>query len=202
MGYRSVVAFKTTTEGWIIMKRMNDAIKTKEERPLDYMEIQKTESGFYKISHDELKWYDSYKDVQNFQNMMDTLDDQDIPYSFVRIGEDHDDIETRQNYTSDMPDELAFFEPNTEIYDENEGEYIAVSLDKEDEDIVSKIISPLDRIESIMFTLFDECEEADDIKDRLRDLNSGDKISDDEYNECLDRWDTILLKWKEGRRDT
>lgn len=123
MGYRSQIALKTTTEGYLIMKQMNDAIETKEDRPLDYMEIQKTTFGFYKISQDDLKWYDSYPDVQNFNKMLEKLEAEDIPYSFIRIGEESDDVEHKMNYTDDMPDEISSFEPIVDINDEDYDSY-------------------------------------------------------------------------------
>lgn len=123
MGYRSQIALKTTTEGYLIMKQMNDAIETKEDRPLDYMEIQKTTFGFYKISQDDLKWYDSYPDVQNFNKMLEKLEAEDIPYSFIRIGEESDDVEHKCNYTDDMPDEISSFEPIVDINDEDYDSY-------------------------------------------------------------------------------
>lgn len=86
-------------------------------------EIRKTEDGFYKITFDEIKWYDSYTDIQNFIKVMDILDEQDIPYKFIRLGEDIDDIEIRDNYTDDMPEELLEFNPVVDIYDTSDGSY-------------------------------------------------------------------------------
>ena len=86
-------------------------------------EIRKTEDGFYKITFDEIKWYDSYTDIQNFIKVMDILDEQDIPYKFIRLGEDIDDIEIRDNYTDDMPEELLEFNPEVDIYDTSDGSY-------------------------------------------------------------------------------
>lgn len=123
MGYRSQVAFKTTSEGYIILKRFNDEIEEKTNRPLYCAEIRKTEDGFYKITFDDVKWYDSYTDIQNFIKGMDILDEQDIPYKFIRLGEDIDDIEVRDNYTDDMPEELLEFNPVVDIYDTSEGSY-------------------------------------------------------------------------------
>jgi hypothetical protein len=59
---------------------------------------------------DDVKWYESYPDVQRFKAMMNTFhdggdtfhdggDDDEIPgycTEFVRIGEDYDDVETEQ----------------------------------------------------------------------------------------------------------
>ena len=51
------------------------------------------------------------------------------------------------------------------------------------------------RLGDIMFPLFDEYEEYDDIKDALRDLNSYGEVTDDEYDQCLEYWDELLLDW-------
>ena len=53
----------------------------------------------------------------------------------------------------------------------------------------------MNKIEKIMFDLFDECEDYNDIKDSLRDMNSNDEITDIEYDYCLEHWDEILEQW-------
>lgn len=128
MGYRSEVYLKTTTEGWIILKSFNDKIKEPEDRPLAYSEVNKTPDGFYKIEYHDIKWYDSYKQIQNFNRALDEMRDQDIPFSFIRLGEDTDDIEHVCNWTDDIPDEINSFEPVVDINDECT-EYEPVTLD-------------------------------------------------------------------------
>lgn len=124
MGYRSDVYLKTTTEGYIIIKKRNDSIENPEHRMLRYAEsIKKTPSGFYKIKFEDIKWYESYEKVKQFMNSLETLQDQDIPYSFIRIGEDPTDIEYKRNYTDDMPDEIASFEPVVDVNDEDWSNY-------------------------------------------------------------------------------
>ena len=118
MGYRSNVYLKTTTEGWILMKKMNDSIKIPEDKPLAYATVERTESGFYKITFEDLKWYDTYNQVKNFNLVLNQYEDQDIPYSFIRIGEDIDDIECRKNYTDDMPSKIETFEPVVDVNDD------------------------------------------------------------------------------------
>ena len=54
---------------------------------------------------------------------MDILDEQDIPYKFIRLGEDIDDIEVRENYTDDIPEALLEFNPAVDIYDTSDGNY-------------------------------------------------------------------------------
>lgn len=130
MGYRSEVYLKTTTEGWIILKSFNDKIKEPEDRPLAYSEVNRTPSGFYKIEYHDIKWYDSYKQIQNFNVALDEMRDQDIPFSFIRLGEDTDDIEHVCNWTDDIPDAINSFEPVVDINDECT-EYESVALDED-----------------------------------------------------------------------
>ena len=124
MGYRSQVYLKTTTEGWLVLKKLNDSIENPEHRPLQYAEIKKTPTGLYKISFDDIKWYEgTYAEVDNFMNGLDKLEEQDIPYSFIRIGEDTADIEHKKNWTEDMPDEISSFEPVTDVNDDDGSNY-------------------------------------------------------------------------------
>ena len=124
MGYRSQVYLKTTTEGYITIKRRNDSIENPEHRILNYAtEIKKTPSGFYKIYFDDIKWYDSFEEVKHFMESLEILQEQGIPYSFIRIGEDTDDIEHKMNYTDDMPDEIYSFEPVVDVNDDDWSNY-------------------------------------------------------------------------------
>ena len=52
------------------------------------------------------------------------------------------------------------------------------------------------RIGQIMFDLFDSYEDCDEIIDCLRSLNSEGEITDEEYDQCLEHWDEILLDWE------
>lgn len=42
------------------------------------------------------KWYSSYPTIVACENFMDELDDKDIAYEFIRVGEEYEDIERRQ----------------------------------------------------------------------------------------------------------
>lgn len=113
MGYRSQVMLKTTTEGYLLCKKFDDSIEEHEKKPLAGMEIRVCSSGNYKISHDWIKWYeDVFADVANFIEMLTELDNADIPYTFIRIGEDVDDIEIRSNFPVDTPESIY----NTTVY--------------------------------------------------------------------------------------
>lgn len=189
MGYRSQVYLKTTTEGYLIIKKLNDSIKKEEEKPLQYAEIKKTPSGFYKISFNDIKWYEgSFPDVDNFMEGLEMLTAQDIPYSFIRIGEDVSDIEHKNNWTEDMPDEIANFEPVIDVNDDDWSSYEDITEEKD-----------MTHITKVMFELFNEYDEYDDINDALRNMNSDGIVSDEEYDFAVDNWDNILKIWEAGR---
>lgn len=195
MGYRSDVYLKTTTEGWLVIKRLNDGIENPDHRPLRYAEVNKSSSGFYKITFQDIKWYEaSFPEVDNFMSALDKLVDQGIPYSYIRIGEDTTDIEHKNNWTDDMPDELTNFEPVIDVNDDEWGSYEEVNVDEEDKD--SKDMS---HITKVMFDLFDRYEECDDIRASLRDMNSDGDVTDEEYDFATEHWDDILKIWEATR---
>ena len=129
MGYRSQIALKTTTEGWILLKRFNDKIENPDERPLRNLTVGKTTTGYYKISHGYIKWYDEDPQVQNFNEALHQMRIQNIPYVFIEIGEDIEDITIQNNWTSDMPDELETFDVERSIVDADEGCYEIIMED-------------------------------------------------------------------------
>lgn len=127
MSYYSQVYLKTTTEGWIMMKRFNDSIIEERNKPLGGACVQRTPTGFYKIHFTDVKWHDGYKCVEHFLEMLDRYDKYDIPFSFIRVGEEIDDIEHRIGETDDVPYEIESFEPVVDINDENDSMYEYVS---------------------------------------------------------------------------
>lgn len=190
MGYRSQVYLKTTTEGWLVLKKFNDSIKNPDHRPLQYAEIQRTPTGFYKVYFDDIKWYEgSFPEVDNFMNGLEKLEEQDIPYSFIRLGEDTSDIEHKRNWTEDMPYEIETFEPVIDVNDDDWSNYEDVK-DKEKD---------MTHITKVMFDLFNKYEECDDIKDALRNMNSDGEVSDEEYDFAVDQWDNLLKLWEAAR---
>lgn len=190
MGYRSDVYLKTTTEGWLIIKRRNDSIENPEHRILKYADsIKKTPSGFYKITFTDVKWYEGYKDVDYFMKGLEILKAQDIPYSFIRIGETTSDVEHIVNYTEDdMPDEILSFEPVIDVNDDDWSSY----EDVEDEEMARHITK-------VMYDLFSKYKAYEDIKDKLREMNSSDEISDQEYDYIILNYNELLSEWEERK---
>lgn len=188
MGYRSDVYLKTTTEGYLIIKRRNDSIENPEHRPLQYAEeIKRTPTGFYKIWFCDIKWYEgTYEEIKQFMEALDDLVEQGIPYSFIRIGEDTTDVEYKVNWTDDVPDEIQTFEPVVDVNDEDWSCY---------EDITKT--EKYSHVIGVMFDLFDKYEECDDIKEALRHMNSDGDVSDEEYDYAILHWEELLKEWEE-----
>ena len=55
--------------------------------------------------------------MQNFNEALDQMRIQNIPYVFIQIGEDIEDIIIQNNWTSDMPDEIETFDVERSISD-------------------------------------------------------------------------------------
>ena len=70
-----------------------------------------------------------FEEIKHFMESLEILQEQGIPYSFIRIGEDTDDIEHKMNYTDDMPDEIYSFEPVVDVNDDDWSNY--EDVDKE-----------------------------------------------------------------------
>ena len=130
MGYYSTIYLKTTTEGFILLKKAHDSISDPEQKTLHNAEIEQSSSGFYKIKFEEIKWYESFPQVKSFNRVLQDMKDKNIPYSFISIGEDIGDIVCDKNYTDDMPYEIDTFEPLVDINDEDRG-YVSLDLDSD-----------------------------------------------------------------------
>ena len=49
-----------------------------------------------------IKWYDSYDEVQFIERMLDMMEERDLAYSFLRIGEENKDIDAKYNRSEDL----------------------------------------------------------------------------------------------------
>ena len=94
MGYRSEVYLRIAEP----LVEVVDAAR-KLDDTLDKMLSDAAEEGsktdFY---WEHTKWYDSYPEVQAVESLLDMLQDDD--YGFIRLGEEHGDIE-QKGYPSD-----------------------------------------------------------------------------------------------------
>ena len=54
----------------------------------------------------------------------------------------------------------------------------------------------MERLKEIMYPLFDEYEDCDEITEALRSLLSEGEITEEEYDQCQAHWDAILNEWE------
>ena len=53
-----------------------------------------------------IKWYDSYDEINFIERMLDMMEERDLAYSFLRIGEENPDIDARYNRSEDLCTDL------------------------------------------------------------------------------------------------
>jgi hypothetical protein len=110
MGYRSDVHalfYTTKKEEWPVLK-----LYMEENFPFDKLdepkEISSNRIYGYEVKYEDVKWYESYDDVQAFDAFKTKyhalLDEQEDgkkwKFEFVRIGEDIEDVECEQDDSS------------------------------------------------------------------------------------------------------
>ena len=100
MGYRSDVVFAIYQKDYFASSVLENVfpnlLKNSKVFKKNLGEFEyETNSKIVFFTCSGLKWYDSYPEIQQIQTFMDHLDEQDILYAFVRLGEHDDDIEKR-----------------------------------------------------------------------------------------------------------
>jgi hypothetical protein len=96
MGYRSTGAM------WFSQQAL-DAISDEQNKLIQqdiengsFTHVRETEDGII-LEFESWKWYDSYKDIQEYEAIFNMLQGAEIPYDFVRLGEDPSDVECREH---------------------------------------------------------------------------------------------------------
>lgn len=64
-----------------------------------YLPENSTDIIFY---YSWIKWYDSYDEIQFIERMLDMMEERDLAYSFLRIGEENQDIDAKYNRSEDL----------------------------------------------------------------------------------------------------
>ena len=54
------------------------------------------------LYYSRIKWYDSYDEINFIERMLDMMEERDLAYSFLRIGEENQDIDARYNRSEDL----------------------------------------------------------------------------------------------------
>jgi len=99
MGYRSEVAIKCEEKAFEMLRETYKRVDCVPDN------VYK-DGEHYILYWDWVKWYESYEDVGAIESAMDKLDELQNPndktdtgygYRFMRLGENDDDVETREN---------------------------------------------------------------------------------------------------------
>ena len=106
MGYRSTVVISTSHDGYskLVSQLWRENGLQGIMHPLVGIDVWGNKCTF--DFHDEaadgvicgfenIKWYGTFEEIQAFEDVLEKLEDAGVPWCFVRIGEDYDDIEYR-----------------------------------------------------------------------------------------------------------
>lgn len=116
MGYRSDCRLRTTKKGYEIMKTEIDKYleekKKTGDRDFDYEPKNifeycnkiDVENEVVTADWNYMKWYDDYTEIMAFNNALGILQEKDIDYQFMRVGENLEDIEERWSVNNDSFD--------------------------------------------------------------------------------------------------
>lgn len=113
MGYRSEVSFITTKEGWNIVDEAVRAVEGDGDvyhLTEDATAIPIVDGKYILAEWHDIKWYQGNDlPISTFMNQLDKLEELGIPFHYLRMGEDWEDIDN-QTYDgedwkewSDMP---------------------------------------------------------------------------------------------------
>ena len=96
MGYRSDVALTIKNEEFNVLTAKAKIENQDAYDLIKYAEIRQNKN-YTTLSWECVKWYESYDDVSYIEQFMNS----GIAYSFKRVGEDYDDVETSSNFVTD-----------------------------------------------------------------------------------------------------
>lgn len=92
MGYRSgfalVLSLRAQQAMYCLLENQ-DA----ETKKMCYISFLEEDYGDLVLCGDQIKWYPSYNEIQFLEFCMEHFNKKSLPYRFLRIGEDWDDIE-------------------------------------------------------------------------------------------------------------
>lgn len=121
MGYRSDVKCITTKKGFELIDKLVRKASGVTDEDSEYWltdEFSREElmQGKYMLlQYEDIKWYSNDTAVCAFEEALERLDARDIPYQFVRVGEDYTDIEWRENSHYNIPSDMPRLELKREI---------------------------------------------------------------------------------------
>lgn len=101
MGYYSDVRVSTTQEGFEFLKR---CVTSDLFGGYGYVEVVNDEDGVV-FGWNAVKWYSGFDAVAEFKNLLFVMNDKQIPYEYLEVGEDNATYSESSDYWGDIPDE-------------------------------------------------------------------------------------------------
>ena len=103
MGYYSDVRIKTTKKGFEALKI--EIEKYNKENNIKYSALDTAKTETYEdivtLTWYNEKWYEGYEDVEAIKSALSKIQEQGYSWTYARIGENYDDIETEYNVQDD-----------------------------------------------------------------------------------------------------
>lgn len=109
MGYRSDVKIITTKEGWARINEEVRKVSEGEDRLVSDVATLICDGKYVLAEWDDVKWYETYDSgVDAIMRELKRFDAEHIPYQYLRIGEDWDDMEClyERDWKSDKYDDM------------------------------------------------------------------------------------------------
>ena len=128
MGYRSEIRVMTNLEGFETMQEIAFEIKERDnianhmilfpivgQDPDAFFDYYDAQEDYLCFGFDWVKWYDTYKDVSLFMEVLEVANKRGIDWQFIRIGEEFGDIDNlnSDNFYKNNPSAVMY--PHTEI---------------------------------------------------------------------------------------
>lgn len=112
MGYYSDIKLITTKEGWKKLEQATSKVRSKDDTAYwvtSEAEVMTLCDGKYALAEwNSVKWYEgNMTDVDVLMATLKTFDDQNIPYDYMRTGEEYDDFDRQYgdaNWADDYKD--------------------------------------------------------------------------------------------------
>ncbi len=128
MGYRSEIRVMTDLEGFETMQEIAFEIKERDDiadnmilfpalgqDPDAFFDYYDAQEDYLCFGFDWVKWYEDYKDVSLFMEVLEVANERGIDWQFIRIGEEFGDIDNlnSDNFYNNNPTAVMY--PHTEI---------------------------------------------------------------------------------------
>lgn len=105
MGYYSTIRIATTEKGFEEMKELSGIYESEYGCVEPFMDnIESMESphdGDIVLGWDNVKFYEEFPETKHLERVLEEAENKGVPFIFMRIGEEWDDVEYSYSYTAE-----------------------------------------------------------------------------------------------------